>query len=139
MDAANYISYRLLEEVCAIPVTRDPRFEAGFHKLMDYLDEYTEFIGTRLSNALLIRKTNRFAAITTANKMYGDILGYMKEYHSPLTLRVLFVATFYMMCVYKEELVIARHIARRFEVVSSRSRAWGDLIEVRDQRECILL
>lgn len=138
MSPANYISSRLLEEVCAIPVNRDPRFEAGFHKLMDYLDEYTEFIGNRLSDVLLPRGNNRFAAISSADRIYRDILEFMNDYHSPVTLRTLFVATYYMMYVHRDNPVIAGHITRRFELVSAKSRAWGDLIEERRQAMCVL-
>ena len=143
MELSKYnVARRMLQEVCGIPVNKDARFEEGYNKLLDYLDDYTEFAGDKLLRALPKRKETRFAAVIDLVKIYQEILEHLDDYHAMRTLQVLFVATFCMMSVYKDNPIIAGHIACRFELISHQSTSWNVLLENHRhgrQQMCILL
>ena len=142
MEISKYVARRMLQEVCGITTNKDYRFEYGYNKLMDYLDDYTEFVGDKLFRAIPKRKENRFAALKDIVEIHKGILERLDDYHAMRTLQVLFVATFHMMSVYKDNPIIAGHIACRFELISHQSKSWNVLLE-NDRRGrqqmCILL
>lgn len=135
MNYPNYVSRRMLLDVCDISTSIDPRGEPFYDTLFTWMEVFTTRFSTQLLSGLPPLRTSSLDLDKDMIDVYSSILRAVPDVHSVATLNCLFTVSFYMMVRYKETPVLSSNIANGFELISRTLRGW-QLLEEYVGREC---
>lgn len=129
MELSHYIAFRAYCEVHSFPCRPlNHHYENIFNKLMDFMNLYTIKNNGQIFSRIRGGRTSEDELLIDVLTLFRAII---KELHgeSVLTVRTLFVATYYMMIKYKDNRQLSGYIAFWLDAFAYKFSGWRELLD----------
>ena len=127
MEVSDYVSRRMLFDVCDIAVPLNADFEPIYEALYKWMECYTEQFGT-VFYRLPACKTTREELMDDMVHLFTGIFDRVSDIDGITTLHALFTVSFYMMIKYKDyQASMCGNICYYYKLITQRLKSWDTL------------
>ena len=127
MDVVEYVSRRMLLDVCDIAMIRNDQLDTVYQSLHGSMIRYSNderYIRTA-ARGLPPAKATEGELLSDMLELYSSILRGAIDHHSISTIRCLFTVSLYMMKKYENDISLCSLIPCYFQLISERLRGWS--------------